>query len=272
MEKEIVTKNNNDKSVREIEVNLAPLLSALLKKLWLIILGAIVGALLFYTVSVILIKPTYRSSFTAFVNNQTQSQIQKNAVSSADLQASRELVQTYSRILTSNNMLKAALEFDPQLDIDYDDFSAYVTTEVEDKTQIIKVNVTSKDSNGSYNIANAIANAAPDYMKTVVEGSSMKIVDDPKPPKAKFGPNYFSYGLLGFVIGLLLTLIYVLVKYFRDDTIKSEGDLEGRYNLPVVGIIPNLNETKGMDYASYDYYYYKTPEDKKTNKKKGGKK
>ena len=175
-------------------------------------------------------------------------------------------------MLTSNNMLKAALEFDPQLDIDYDDFSAYVTTEVEDKTQIIKVNVTSQDSNGSYNIANAIANAAPDYMKTVVEGSSMKIVDDPKPPKAKFGPNYFSYGLLGFVIGLLLTLVYVLVKYFRDDTIKSEGDLEGRYNLPVVGIIPNLNETKGMDYASYDYYYYKTPETKKPNKKKGGKK
>ena len=64
----------------------------------------------------------------------------------------------------------------------------------------------------------------------------------------------------------------MLVKYFRDDTIKSEGDLEGRYNLPVVGIIPNLNETKGMDYASYDYYYYKTPETKKPNKKKGGKK
>lgn len=270
MEKEIVTKTKNDSGVREVEVNLAPLLSAILKKLWLIILGAIVGALLFQGFTRVFIKPTYMSSFTAFVNNQTQTQSQKNAVSSADLQASRELVQTYSRILTSNNVLVASAEF-MNLDMTYDQLSKCVTTQVEDKTQIIKVNVLTNSPTLSYKLAQAIANTAPTYMAQIVEGSSMKIVDAPRAPRDQYGPNYFVSSLLGFLAGLVITLAYVLIRYFRDDTIKSEGDLEGRYNLPVVGVIPNLTETKGMGYAQYEYYY-QTDDKKKSKKKEDGKK
>ena len=108
MEKEIVTQKQNESSVREVEVNIAPLLSTLLKKLWLIILATVVMALLFQGFTRVFIKPTYKSSFTAFVNNQTKIQAQKNEVNTSDLQASRELVQTYARILTSNTVLEAA--------------------------------------------------------------------------------------------------------------------------------------------------------------------
>ena len=59
------------------------------------------------------------------------------------------------------------------------------------------------------------------------------------------------------------------IRYFRDDTLKSEGDLEGRYNLPVVGVIPNMNENKGFDY--YQNYYYASPKEKDKNNTEGGK-
>ena len=160
MEKEIVTNNKQDTGVREIEVNIAPLLSAIAKKLWLIILGAALGALVFYGFTQLFIKPTYKSSFTAFVNNQTQSNAQKSAVSSADLQASRELVLTYSRILTSNNVLVASAEF-INLDMSYEQLSRCVTTEVIDNTQVIRVNVITTDANLSFRLAQGIANTPP---------------------------------------------------------------------------------------------------------------
>ncbi len=277
MEKEIVTNNKQDTGVREIEVNIAPLLSAIAKKLWLIILGAALGALVFYGFTQLFIKPTYKSSFTAFVNNQTQSTAQKSAVSSADLQASRELVLTYSRILTSNNVLVASAEF-INLDMSYEQLSRCVTTEVIDNTQVIRVNVITTDANLSFRLAQGIANTAPTYMGQIVEGSSMKIVDAPRAPKGRYGPNYFASAMLGFLAGAVITLVYVLVRYFKDDSIKSEGDLEGRYNLPVIGVIPNLNETKGLNYGQNEYYYeyylksdeMKKKQDNKPKGKRGG--
>ena len=278
MEKEIVTTTKQDPAAREVEVNIAPLLSAIVRKIWLIILGVVIGGLLFQGATRVFVKPTYLSSFTAFVNNQTQNNGQKSAVSQADIQASRELVATYSRILTSNNVLVASAEF-INLDMSYDQLSRCVSTQVVDNTQVIRVNVITNNAHLSYRLAQAIANTAPTYMSQIVEGSSMKIVDAPRAPKDKYGPNYAMSSVLGALVGAVIALIYILVKYFKDDSIKSEGDLEGRYGMPVIGVIPNLTESRGFGYYQNDYYsdyYVKSEEmkkqqtkDKKNRKKKG---
>lgn len=251
MEKEIVNNTAPDSPAREIEVNIAPLLSAIVKKLWLIVLGAILFALLFQGYTRIFVKPTYRSTFTAFVNNKVQAN--KEAVSTQDIQASKELVQTYSRILTSNNVLTASAEF-MNLDMPYEQLASCVSAEVETSTQLIRVTVITTNAATSYKLAQAIANTAPTHMGQIVEGSSMKIVDAPQAPKERYGPSYFASSLLGALVGTVVALVYVLIRYFRDDTIKGEGDLEGRYNLPVIGVIPNLYETKGYNYAQNEYY------------------
>ncbi len=264
MEKEIVTQKQNESSVREVEVNIAPLLSTLLKKLWLIILATVVMALLFQGFTRVFIKPTYKSSFTAFVNNQTKIQAQKSEVNTSDLQASRELVQTYARILTSNRVLKAAASSEIiNFEITPSEIAKCVSTEIEDKTQIIKVNIITTDPQKSYKIAQAIALEAPAEMTVIVKGSSMSTVDEPQVPKVKNGPNYLTASLIGALVGFVIALAYVIIRYFRDDTIKGEGDLEGRYNLPVVGVIPNMTENKGFDY--YQNYYYTSPKDTPSN-------
>ena len=264
MEKEIVTNNKTDSGAREVEVNIAPLLSTLLKKLWLIALSSAVMALVFFIGTNIFIKPTYKASFTAFVNNQTQIQSQKSNVTTSDLQASRELVQTYARILTSNTVLSAAANSEIiNFEITPSQMASCVTTEIENKTQIIKVNVITTDAQKSYKIAQAIATEAPAKMAIIVKGSSMSTVDEPQLPLQIYGPNYLTVSLIGALFGFALALAYVIIRYFRDDTIKGEGDLEGRYNLPVVGVIPNMTENKGFDY--YQNYYYTSPKDEQSN-------
>lgn len=251
MENEKTTIPQTEAAPRNIEVNIIPLLTAVAKKLWLILLCAIIGMLLFRVGTYVLIKPTYLSSFTAYVNNKAETE--RDAIAAQDIQASKELVETYSRILTSNSVLEAAADF-CNLDMPYEVLSQCVTTEIVNKTQLIKVNVVTTDKTTSFKLAQAIAKIAPVQMSRIIKGSSMEIVDAAKEPKGRFGPNYFTASLFGFLTGAVLALAYVLIQYFRDDTMKNEADLEARYNLPVVGIIPNMLETKSFNYAQNGYY------------------
>lgn len=263
MEKEIITQTKTDRSVREIEVNLAPLLAALAKKIWLIVLSAAVVALGFYGFSKIFLSPTYRSSFTAFVNNQTQ-QTGKDSVTISDIQASKNLVQTYSKVLTSNSVLVASAEF-CNLDIARDRLVGSVSTEVEEETEIITVYVETSSAKKSYKMAQAIAHTAPTYMAQVIDGSSMRIIDPPQLITSRYKPNYLSLAIVGGFVGALLSVIFVLINYFRDDTVKGEGDLEGRFGFPVIGVIPNTNELKSGDDYQSNYSYYRSTE----NRRKG---
>ena len=276
MEKEIVTQNKNDKSVREIEVNLAPLLVALAKKIWIIILVAVITAGATFVASKMFLKPTYRSYFTAYVNNQTQ-QTSRESLSSVDTQASKDLVKTYSKVLTRNSVLIASAEFS-NIDMEQDALSSSVTTEIEDETEIITVYVETPSAQNSYKLAQAIAHTSPTYMAQIIDGSSMRIIDPPQLSTKRYRPNYVSIGIVGGFVGALAAIVIVLIRYFKDDSVKSEGDLEGRFGFPVIGIIPNSNDLRSSgDYSSYYNYssYYgsyaqATKHANDTDKKKGG--
>lgn len=245
-------KNENEKiESRELEINIIPLLKELLKKIWLILLvGLIVGGAVFVGAK-LMIKPTYRSGFTAYVNNK-QSKENTDYLSSSDVTASKQLVLTYQKILTSNTILTASAE-SMGIDSSYDSLNRKVSTEVKDDTEIISVYVVDTDPQFAYDYAQAISKTAPTYMAQIVEGSSMKIIDHPEYSEKRFKPSYTNYAIIGFLIGALLVVIFVIIRYFMDDTVKNEEEVENKFALPILGVIPDV--TKASNKGS-DYYYY----------------
>ncbi len=247
-------KNENRKSDSPVlEVNIVSVLKELLKKLWLIILvGVIVGGATFIGAKVI-VKPTYRSGFTAYVNNKQDSSKQaQNGLTSSDVNASKQIVQTYQKILTSNTILTASAEA-MGIDKSYASLKSRVSTEIKDETEIIAVYVVDKDPQFAYDYAQAISKTAPQYMTKIVEGSSMKIIDYPEYSDARFKPNYTRFALVGFAIGAILVAIIVIIRFFMDDTVKNESEIENRFSIPILGVIPDI--TRASDSHS-NYYYY----------------
>lgn len=254
-------KNINTKTgeTPEIEINIIPLLKEILKKLWLIVLiGLVFGGAMFVG-SKIIVKPTYRSGFSAYVNNK-QGKENKDFLTSSDVSASKHLVLTYQSILTSNTILTAAAE-SMGIDMSYKVLRTKVTTEVQDETEIIMVYVVDADPEFAYEYAKAIAETAPKYMAQIVEGSSMKIIDHPEYSNSRYKPNYFKFAVIGFFIGALLVIIFVVIRYFLDDTVKNESDIETRFPIPILGVIPDI--TKASNKGS-DYYYYEQGSKSKT--------
>ena len=226
------------KEVPEREIDIIPILKELLKKLWLIILvGLILGGAVFVGTKV-LIKPTYRSGFTAYVNNK-QGKESTDYLTSSDVTASKQ-----------------------ELDASYNTLQKLVSTEVKDETEIISVFVVDTDPQFAYDYAQAISKTAPQYMAQIVEGSSMKIIDYPEFSDKRYKPSYSNFALIGFLIGALIVVVFVIIRYFMDDTVKSESDIESSFSIPILGVIPDVSKASN-NHSDY-YYYSQNSEDKKS--------
>lgn len=238
-----------EKRSTDKEIDLIPILKAIWAKLWLMLLVGVIVSVVVYGATKLFIKPTYRSGFTAYVNNQ-HAQSDKSGLSNQDLIAAQQLTKTYSHIICSNSVLTASLN-SIDSDLTYAEFSKMVSTSAKDETELISVYVVNTDPQLACDLANAIAKTAPKYMSDIVEGSSMKIVDYPRVPQSNYGPSYLKFAIFGFLFGFLAVLVFVLVRFFLDDSVSDEGELETRFSLPVLGIIPDIESSSKSKSSSY---------------------
>ena len=242
------------------EINMVPLLLHLLKKLWIILLVALVCGAMAFTATKLFVKPTYRCGFTAYVNNNS------DFLTASDVNAAKEIVKTYTNILKSNTVLASA---DEAYHINYSvgELKKMIQTEIQPETEIIQVFAIAKSPEEAYAIASAVASTAPAIMADIVEGSSMKIVEYPQVPKNIYQPSYIKYAAFGFLIGFLLAAAFFVIRYLRDDTITDESELENRLNATVLGVIPDAfarSSRKSKYY--YNYYYEKSDSEKGAEK------
>lgn len=214
------------------------LLRTLKKKIWLVVLAGIIGGLLANIGTRILIAPTYRTSFTAYVNNRTNLE-GTTTVTSADLNASQSLANTYAKILTSRSVINLAAET-AGMQEGYSVLRSAVSVSVAADTEILTVSVTMTDPDKATQFAQVMSETAPEYISGIVEGSSMQIIDEPVRPTGKYAPNYRKNTGMGVIAGMAFICILVLLLEVMDDRVKDEEELCRRYGIAVIGTIPNL--------------------------------
>lgn len=250
---EKTTKSRTHNKVRPLgrkEIDIALLFRALLKKLWLIILVTVLAAGVTFAGAKLFITPQYRSVFTAYINNKND--VEHSSLTSSDVMASKSLAHTYSEIICCRYVLNTAAE-SVGLEYRYSRLKRMVSVSISSETEIITINVDTNDPVLSLQLAEAIRDTSLKYTAEIVEASSMKIVDNPEMPTGISSPNYTRLALLGAVLGFILTVLIICIRQYFNDRIMSETDLEERYTLPVVGIIPDMMNT---DKGKGGYYYY----------------
>lgn len=251
MEKASKTKNKVRTGAKR-EFNPVFMLRAVWKKLWIVILAAVIAGGLTYAGTKLFIKPTYRSSFTAYINNKKDSS--EAGRSSSDVKASQALVHTYSEIMTSRYVLRAAAET-VGIPYSYGKMRSIVSTSINDETGIITVNVDTKDPDLSLKLAQEIEKTSLTYTKNIVDGSTMQIIDHPVLPSGIYKPDFIKLTVLGAIGGALIAIFIICITQFFNDKVSSEVELSERYNIPVVGIIPDMvtaDKTKGGYFATRD--------------------
>ncbi|MGN0363511.1 MAG: YveK family protein [Bilifractor sp.] len=241
-----------------VTIDLADVFKAIGANIGQILIVALVFAIVACAITIFVIKPTYRSYFTAFVNNRTTASEDTQSLQSGDVSAAQSLTYTYAAIMKSRPVIEDALK-KASLDSEYEykDISDNITTEIEQNTQLVTVYVVTGSAEDSYNLAKAIAEIAPDYIASVVEGSSMKVVTNPVMPTQPYSPSVKKNVAIGFLVGMLLMMVITVVRSLGDTRIKDAQQLEGDFDIPIIGTIPNYEQAASGHSGSSRYYYRK---------------
>ncbi len=220
------------------ELDLKELFKELWKRVWIIVLCAVLvaSAMLVYTAA--FVTPQYEASTMIYVNNNSNNA--NNALSSADLAVALRLVGTYVNILKSDAVLTEVIA-KSGVNLETEEVREMLDSEVVEETEIFRVSITSPDPQMSADIANAIADVAPDKISAILEGSSAKVIDYAKVPEEPSSPNYVINTLVGGAVGVVLSVLAIAIHMMLDKRIKGEEDLMKLYPIPVLGKIPDMN-------------------------------
>lgn len=233
----------------ELEIDLFQLLMVLKDKAVLILAVAVICAAAAFGGTKALIAPSYRANFTVYVNNRAGTE-NLTSLTSSDLSAARSLANTYAKIISSRSVLMEAADR-VRLPMEYSALSKLVTVETSTNTEIITVYVEGASPENALYLAQSIQMVAQEQITAIVDGSSMRIIDEPVLPRGIYSPSYMKNATIGGLLGALIVMMIVVIKELMDDRIKDENTLEERFGFAIIGTIPNaalaakVNDTYG---------------------------
>ena len=151
-----------------------------------------------------------------------------------DINSSVMLANTCSTLFTVDPTMKSIIS------------GANVSISVIEDSYFLRITSSSSDPHTAANIANLVANTAPEVFKKYFgDGGKVDTVDVASVPSAPSSPNKPKFVLIGFLVGLVLSLVISFLLEIVDTTIKSDDDLYKQYNIPVFAEIVDLDQEGG---------------------------
>lgn len=246
--KEKVQENNE-----VMEIDLKRVFQAVWSKAWVVAIVAVVCAVLAFFGTKYFITPQYKSSVMFYVNNNAVSIGNTSlSLSSGDITASKSLVETYIVILNSRACLNDIIDY-TGADRTYEELRGMLSAASVNETEVFEVVITSPDPAEAERLANAVAYILPKRISSIVEGTSANVVDYAIRAASPSSPSYPRNTMLGFLIGLVLSVGVIAIREIFDVTIRTEEDIERCCQHPVLAAVPDmLSPSKGGYYSVYD--------------------
>lgn len=235
------------------EIDLLKLGMALWRRAWVLLICTLIGAAIAFSYTFFMITPLYQATALLYVNNSALDLgSTRVSISNGDLTAANGLIDTYAVILTSRSTLEDVI-VDGGLPYSYNQLKSMISAGSVNNTAVFKITVTNKNPDMAAHIANTIVNILPDRISTIVEGSSVEVIDYAVPPTVPSSPNTMKNTLVGALIGFVLSAAVVILRFLMDSTIRDEEYLLETYkDIPVLTVVPDLTAEGGNGY----YYGY----------------
>lgn len=231
------TENFNE----EVEIDLIDLLLYLKRKVWLILLGLLIGVLLSGLYTFKIVDPMYSASSMIYMRGAGNS-----ITSIQDLQIGAELTNDYEVIFTSRPILQEVID-ELKLDMSYKELQSRVELSNPTDTRILKVELKDKDPKKASEIVNTLVQVSMDSVKEI-DAKEPYLIEEAVEDNSPVSPSIPKNLALGALVGAIL-----VIRYVANDRVCGEEDVAKALGIPVFCMIP---ENDSMSF-------------KKKNRKKG---
>ncbi|MBE7051409.1 MAG: hypothetical protein E7395_02400 [Ruminococcaceae bacterium] len=227
------------------EINLVKIFEIVLKLWWIILIFAIVGALVAFSISSFFMTPLYTSTAKVYVSGSDRAS--EVGVNINDINLNQRLVSTYIEILSSNAFLEdVAQAYNKQKPRKEQDITAghirqNIVMGSANETEVLEIKYDDTTPKKAQDILEVFLSEAPEKIAEVIEGCRLKVVDYADLPVVTSSPNIKQNTFIGLFLGIVLGVAVIFVKELFDTRIKGDEDIKNRYGIPVLGIIPNLD-------------------------------
>lgn len=237
-----------------IDANVQRILNLLLKKWKILVIFGIIGVMLAYFYTSTFTTLTYASTveFLAyavdtqqeFADSTSSSTVQNNISNTSKMNYAMKMMPTYIALFKTNSFnQKVADELNKNLGTGYTAWEIKSSMSIEniEETALFKITITTTDPEKSYQIAHQLETTVPKVMKETNNGLLGASVEDMAlRPSAYQSLGYVKKCAVGFMAGIVLSAAVLILKDLLDVRIKGSDELTERYDIPVLGTIPDF--------------------------------
>lgn len=206
----------------EIEIDLGEIFHLLLNKLWVIILCFIVGGVIGFAGTKILVTPQYSASSMIYI---------------ADIKMGSQLTSDFGIIAKSRPVIEEVNK-NLKLDYSYEQLASMVQATNQSDTRILRFTVTDTDPIEAKKIANELANVAAERVAYVMSSDKPKIVEEAAVPKSPSSPNTKKNASVVALVFAFAAAAIIVLRYLLNDTIQNEDDVKKYLGLHMLAAIP----------------------------------
>lgn len=243
----------------EIQIDLGEILFVLSKRIWVLILAAVIGFGIFAGYSKFILTPQYTSTSMVYILSK-----ETTLTSLADLQIGSQLTKDYRVIVSSRPVLQDVIEH-MGLDMTYRELGKKLTVENPSDTRILSLSVVDPDPARAKAIVDEVAKTASSYIGDIMEMVPPKIIETGEVPTMKTTPHTGRNAVIGGMLGIMIVCGLTVLQVILNDSIRSEEDVEKYLELSVLASLPDREENQKREEKKHNS---KNPLHSLTSKKK----
>ena len=247
----------------EIVIDFWELFYEFKRRIWWILLAAVLGTGAAGAYSYYLLTPQYISEAKIYVLSKVTT-----LTSLADLQMGTQLTQDYKELIGSRPVMQEVINT-LNLDITYRQLAEKLKLENPKDTRILYLTVTDPNPYMAKAIVDEIANAASDYIGEIMEMTPPKLIEDGMVATVQTSPNVKKNAAVGGLVMLVLACGVITLSVIMNDTIRSEEDVFKYLELPVLAVVPERKDSKVERSSSSGRFFGRK---KKVSGKRGSRK
>ncbi len=224
---------------KEDELDLREILSLLLHHMWIIALAVLAGALLVGLYMRIFVPAKYTAKSTIYVFSL------ESDPSTQSLTISDRLTTDFQIIATTRTTIQKVID-KMGLDMTVNDLKRENTINVTNPegSHMLKISVTNRKPQDAMDISNALAEVMCDQIAEIMKSERPQFVEQAT-LGTKTSPWIRRDAMIGGAAFGLVAVLLVLARYFINDTITTEEDVNRYLGLTILSSVPlERNYTK----------------------------